>query len=131
MGIENLFSRKCPSGVYVIATIIVANGVWRLIYTPETRSAVYGALYIAIAVGLHCLEQWARIVIIALSMLDVGLYGVALTRLRHLRSLGSLIILLTFLLYASILGYLLMHRVGRAFTRPVPDVSPANPEVKS
>ena len=131
MGIDNLFSPKCPSGVYVIATIIVANGVWRLIYTPETWGAVYAALYIVIAIGLLNLDQWARIVIIALSMLDVGLYGIALTRLRHLRSLGSLFIFLAFLLYASILGYLLMPRVGRAFTRPVPDVSPPNPEAKS
>jgi hypothetical protein len=124
VGIDNLFSPKCPSGVYVIATIIIANGVWLLIYTPATWGAVIGALYIVLAVGLLNLDKWARVVTIALSMLDVGLFGVALTRLRHLRSLGSLIVLLVFLLYASILGYLLMPRVGRAFTRPVPDISP-------
>jgi hypothetical protein len=124
VGIDNLFSPKCPSGVYVIATIIIANGVWLLIYTPATWGVVIGALYIVLAVGLLNLDKWARVVTIALSMLDVGLFGVALTRLQHLRSLGSLIVLLAFLLYASILGYLLMPRVGRAFTRSVPDVSP-------
>ncbi len=124
MGIDNLFSPKCPSGVYLIATIIVANGVWRLIYTPETWGAVGGALYIVIAIGLLNLDQWARVVTIALSVLDVGVFGVALTRLRHLRSLGSLIVLLEFLLYAAILGYLLMPRIGLAFTRRVPDVRP-------
>jgi hypothetical protein len=77
------------------------------------------------------LKQWARVAIIAFSMLDVGLYGMALTRLQHLRSQGSLIIFLMFLLYASILGYLLIPRIGRFFTRQVPYVSPANTEAKS
>jgi len=124
VGIDNLFSPKCPSGVYLIALLIIANGVWRFLYTPETLSAVYGALYIGIAVGLLCLDQWARIVVIALSVMDVGVFGVALTRLRHLRSLGSLIILLEFLLYAAMLGYLLMPRVRGVFTRNVPKVLP-------
>ncbi len=124
MGIDNLFSPKCPSGVYVIATILIGNGVVRFIYTPWTWTAVGGTLYVAIAVGLMNLDQWARVVTIVLSILDVSVFGLALTHLRHLYSFGSLFIFLAFLLYASILGYLLMPRVGRAFTRSVPDVSP-------
>jgi hypothetical protein len=131
VAIDNQFYPKYPYGINVIGTIVISNGVLLLIYPKHKWDSVGGGLLIAIAIGLLSYKQWARVAIIAFSMLDVGLYGVALTRLRHLRSLGSLIIFLVFLLYASILGYLLMPRVGRVFTRPVPDVSPANSEAKS
>jgi hypothetical protein len=128
---DNGFYPKYPYGLNIIATLVIANGVLLLIYPRHTWSSVGGGLLIAIAVGLLQLKQWARITIIAFSMLDVGVYGVALTHVRHLRSLGSLIIFLVLLLYASILGYLLMPRVGRAFTRRMPDASVANSEAKS
>jgi hypothetical protein len=131
VGVDNLFSPKCPSGVYVIATILIGNGVMRFLYTPWTWAAVGGTLYVVIAVGLMNLDQWARVVTIVMSILDVGVFGLALTHLRHLYSFGSLFIFFAFLLYASILGYLLMPRIGRAFTRPVPYVPPANSEAKS
>ena len=131
MRIDNQFYPKYPYGLNVIGTIVISKGVLLLIYPKHTWDSVGATLLIAIAIGLMSLKQWARVVIIALSVMDVAVYGVALTRLRHLRSLGSLIIFFAFLLYASILGYLLMPRVGRFFTRPVQNVSPANSEAKS
>jgi hypothetical protein len=122
--IDNQFYPKYPYGVNIIGTIVISKGVLLLIYPKHTWDSVGGGLLIAIAIGLLSYKQWARVAIIAFSMLDVGLYGMALTRLRHLRSLGSLIVFLLFLLYASILGYLLMPRIGRLFARPVPDLAP-------
>jgi hypothetical protein len=131
VSIDNQFYPKYPYGLNVIGTIVISNGVLLLIYPKHTWDSVGGALLIAIAIGLLNLKQWARITIIAFSMLDIGVYGVALTRLRHLGAQGSLIIFLMFLLYASILVYLLMPRIGRAFTRPVRYVSQAKSEAKS
>jgi hypothetical protein len=121
-----------PSGVTFIGVMMIASGVLRNIYTPETWNAVIGALYLVVAIGLLSLDQWARAVTIAVAILEVGLIGRGLVIVRgNLPLIALLVVFLKFLFYASVLGYLLMPRIGRAFIRRMADVSVANSEAKS
>jgi hypothetical protein len=73
--------------------------------------------YVAASVGLLLLYQPARVATIAVAILNICLIGVALVKgLRHWGPTALLPVLPRLILYAFVLVYLLLPKVGLAFT---------------
>ena len=77
-------------------------------------------LYIGVGIGLLKLLRWARVIAITITILDVGLLGVALVNgLLRLRLAFLLAYLLRLPLYAVVVWYLLKPEIRLAFEQQV------------
>jgi hypothetical protein len=76
--------------------------------------------YVGVGIGLLKLRRWARVTAIAITILDVGLLGVALVNgLLKLRLAFLLAYLLRLPLYGLVVWYLLRPEIRLAFEQQV------------
>jgi hypothetical protein len=81
-------------------------------------------IYIAVAIGLLKMHDWARLATIMMEILSLGYVGVDLVRgFHHWRLVFFLPVFLVCLFRVLIAGYLMSHNIRLAFARQVPDAS--------
>jgi hypothetical protein len=122
-----------PIGVAGIAGLLIYNGVMRLfsgvlqLYWPPVRSPWglgISCIYIALAIGLLKMQDWARLATIMIEILSIGYVGVDLLRnVRYWHLVFLLPVFLVSLFRVLVAGYLMSPNIRLAYTRPVQDVS--------
>jgi hypothetical protein len=120
-----------PVGVAGIAGLMLYNGVMRLfsgdlqINWPPVRSPWglgISAIYIALAIGLLKMQDWARLATIMMEILGLGYVGVDLVRGYHLWRPVFFVPVFFVCLFRVLIGwYLLSPNIKLAFAPQVPD----------
>jgi hypothetical protein len=92
------------------------GAVSRLLFVRGPWDWVWCGFYVSVSIGLMQLYQSARVATIAVAILNICLIGVALVKgLRHWGPVVLLPVLPRLLLYAFIVLYLLLPKIGVAF----------------
>lgn len=113
-----------PIGIAGIAGLMLYQGVMRLLFLRSAWGLAFCGLFIVLGIGLLKTYQWARVVTIVFSILDVGNFGVALLMgFRYWHLMISLNVLSKVLFYIIIICYLLSSGIRLAFSQPVRDAS--------
>ena len=108
------------------AVMRLFSGVLQIQWPPVRSPWGLGisGIYIALAIGLLKMQDWARLATIMMEILGLSYAGVDLVRGFHLsHQVFFKTILLICLFRVLIAGYLLSPNVRLAYTRPLPGAS--------